>query len=196
MVGRAVGEVGQADDVERGGDPLGDGGLVEVEVAGTERHVVADGREEELVVGILEHQADPAADVLQRGRLDGPAGDADVATGAIEGADEVQHERGLARAVRSEEGDALADADAQVDAVEGRGAVGPGVAQVDDVDRPGSSDGGGVGMPRRRPRPSRGRLALLGRLGRGLVGGPPGAPATGRVLAAGAIVSGVPTFSS
>ena len=59
---RAVGEVAHPDQVEGLGDPRR-AGAAQPEVGRAEGHVVAHRRHEELVVGVLEDDADPAADL-------------------------------------------------------------------------------------------------------------------------------------
>lgn len=102
MVRRAVGGVGHVDGGQRVGDPAGDLGLGQAEIAGAERDVVGDGGHEQLVVGVLEDDADPAAHLPQVPALDRQAGHRHPAAAAAEDAVEVQHERGLARAVGSQ----------------------------------------------------------------------------------------------
>ena len=78
-------------------------------LAGPKADVVAHGRHEQLVVGVLEDDADPAADLAQvRLRRPGARRPAPSPAPAAEDAVEVQHERRLAGAVRAEEGDPLA----------------------------------------------------------------------------------------
>ena len=77
MLGRPVGGVGEADHVEGGGDPGREGVAGEAEVGRAEGDVVGHGGQEELVVGVLEHEADPAADLGQVGVDHGQAGDVD-----------------------------------------------------------------------------------------------------------------------
>ena len=62
-----------------------------------ERHVLGDGRHEQLVVGVLEHDADPTADLAQVRASPPPARPPHAALLRGEDAVEVQHERGLAR---------------------------------------------------------------------------------------------------
>jgi hypothetical protein len=59
----AVGE--HVDGGERGVDPFPQRGAGHAEVGGTEGDVVADRRHEQLVVGVLEDDPDPAADLPQ-----------------------------------------------------------------------------------------------------------------------------------
>ena len=65
VVRRAVDEVGHADAVERVHHPAVQLGALEAEVGRPEGDVLADGAEEELVVGVLEDDADAAPDLLQ-----------------------------------------------------------------------------------------------------------------------------------
>ena len=81
VVRRAIGGVGHADGVERLGRAGVQLGAAQPEVRRPERDVVADGRHEQLVVGILEHDADAPADLGQVGLLDGQAADGDACPG-------------------------------------------------------------------------------------------------------------------
>ena len=73
VVRRPVGEVGHADPVERVHRPgASSSAPAHAEVGRPERDVLADGRHEQLVVGVLEDDADPAPD-LARGSPCRPA---------------------------------------------------------------------------------------------------------------------------
>ncbi len=116
-------------------------GSAQPEVGRTERHVVADGRHEQLVVGVLEDDPDAAPDLRERvladrhtGHLDGAAPGARVAP---ENAVEVQDEGGFARAVGAKQRHPLATMDVQVRPVEGAGAVRVDVVEALDVEHGG-----------------------------------------------------------
>ena len=84
------------------------------EVRGPERHVVVHGRHEQLVIGILEDDADPPTDLLQvRLRHRQPV-TRHLAL-ARKDAVEVQHERRLPGAVRPEQRHPLAFLDREID---------------------------------------------------------------------------------
>ncbi len=104
-----------------------------------EGDVLADGRHEELVVGVLEDDADLAADLGHVGAADREPGDGDGARASGEDAVQVQDEGGLAGAVRAEQGDPLAAPDGQVHPEEGLVAVGVGVGEAAHVEGGGSS---------------------------------------------------------
>ena len=76
---RAVGEVLDADSGQRLGDPGVELGAAQPEVRRAERHVVAHRRHEELVVGVLEDDADPATHLEQGVRGDRQPGDGHAA---------------------------------------------------------------------------------------------------------------------
>ncbi len=132
VLGRPVGEVGEADDVERLGHPGGHVLVGKTEVPWTEGDVVGHRREQQLVVGILEDEADPAADLGHVGAVHVESRDRDGAGPALQGTDQVQGEGGLAAAVRPEDGDPLTPLDHEVDAGQGPGAVGEGVGEPAD----------------------------------------------------------------
>ena len=117
--------------VERIVDPRVQLGALEAQVGGAERYVVGDRRHEQLVVGVLEHQADPAADLRPRCRLPtrSPA-TSTLPVAGLEDAVEVQHQRGLAGPVRPEQRDPLAARDGQVDAEQRLVSVGVGIGEV------------------------------------------------------------------
>ena len=128
-------KLGHPDLVERRQDARVELGPGQAEVGRAEGDVVAHRGHEELVVGVLEDDADAAPHLLQvlpwrpaarRPRTE-PAP-------ALEDAVEVQNERGLAGPVGPEQGDPLATVDVQVDAVERLVAVGVGVGQALDVE--------------------------------------------------------------
>ena len=63
---RPVGQVGNPQGVEGGGDPSPDLFPVEPEVDRAEGHVLGDGGGEQLVVGFLEDELDPPPQLQQR----------------------------------------------------------------------------------------------------------------------------------
>jgi hypothetical protein len=130
VVRRPVDEVGHPDQVEGVHHAPVELGTLEAEVGGPERHVLADGAEEELVVGILEDDADAAAHLLEVLLVHRQPADHDRAPAGpwsdTEDAVEVQHQGGLAGAVGTEERDPLTAVDVQVDAEQGLVAVGVG----------------------------------------------------------------------
>ena len=99
-------------------------GAPDPEVGGTEGDVVADRRHEQLVIGILEDDADALADFAQVRLGDREPADPDLAGAATEDAVEVEDERGLAGAVRAEESDPFALVDGEVDSEERTVAIG------------------------------------------------------------------------
>ncbi len=102
---------------------------------GPERHVLPDGRHEELVVRVLEDDADPAPDLGHVPLVHGQPGDPHRAGAAGQDAVEVQHEGRLAGAVRPEQRDPLAARDREVDTEEGLVPVGVGEGQSGHVER-------------------------------------------------------------
>ena len=121
--------------VERLVDALVELVATQTEIGRPERDVVAHRRHEQLVVGILEHDPDPSPDLLELWPGDRQSGDQDLAGRRRVDAVEVEHECGLAGAVRPEHRDALTVLDRQVDAVQRRMPVGIGERQVADLDR-------------------------------------------------------------
>ena len=117
-VGGAVGDVGRRHRGERGVDTAVDLFGPEAEVGGAERHVVANGVHEQLVVGVLEHEADTAADLRDRGRTERETVDGDRAAAWCQQSVHVQGQRGLAGPVRPEDRDALAGCDPELEVVE------------------------------------------------------------------------------
>jgi hypothetical protein len=134
VVGRALRQVLSPDARERGGDAGRDVGGREPEVERPEPHVLGHRRQEQLVVRVLEHHADGATDVGQRPLGDRDAADVDAAAGGCEQPVEVQEEGRLAGAVGADEGDGLAVADLERDAVQRLRPVRIGEAQVADAD--------------------------------------------------------------
>src|SRR5581483_9397414 len=116
--------------LEAARDALGERLGREREVTGPERDLVLDGRGEELVVGVLEDEADVARDPSRTRARRVAAGDADRARGRQQKAGQVLRESRLPRAVVADERDELAGADRERDPVERDGAVGVHVPQV------------------------------------------------------------------
>jgi hypothetical protein len=135
VMGEAVIEACQANLGEAFRDACGDFGRVEAELLGSEGDVFEDGGAEELIVGVLEEEADLAADGIEVVADGGLAEDAD---GAVLGgffreqAVEMEQQGGLAGAVGADEADALVLGDGEADAAEGGGAIG--VVEVKMVD--------------------------------------------------------------
>jgi hypothetical protein len=86
------------------------------EVRRPERDVLGHRRHEQLVVRVLEHDADAPADLAQVLLDHRQARDLHRPDAAAEHPVQVQHQRRLARAVRPEDGDPLALVHPQVDA--------------------------------------------------------------------------------
>jgi hypothetical protein len=79
VVGVPVGEAGGVDGGEGVFDELASFVDGDAEVGRSERDVVAHGGHEELVVGVLEHETDPAPDLSKVGLGDGGVVDGDRA---------------------------------------------------------------------------------------------------------------------
>jgi hypothetical protein len=107
---------GHADGVEGAEDAPVELGTAQPEIGRAECDVVTHCRHEQLVVGILEDDADPPADLGEVTLDDGEAGDAHLAVRGEVDAVQVQYERGLARTVGPEERHLLAGLDREVDA--------------------------------------------------------------------------------
>ena len=122
------------DLLERGLHPRLELVALEAEVGRAEAHVLADRAHEQLVVGVLEHDADPAPDLGDVVLGDRQPADGDAPGAGDEDAVEVQHQRGLAGAVGAEQGDALALVDVEVDAEQRLVAVGVGEREAVDVE--------------------------------------------------------------
>ena len=103
--------------------PSGQRVAAQAEIRGPERNILRDGRHEQLVVGILKHQADAPADVVKGLAAHRDSADVHRTAGGHQHAVEMQHQRGLAGAVWSEHRDPFTGRDGQVDAVEGDLAV-------------------------------------------------------------------------
>ncbi|CAM5295258.1 hypothetical protein SHIRM173S_02535 [Streptomyces hirsutus] len=128
-------EPGHADQGQRPVDPLLQLLAPEPGRRRTERHVLPHGRHEELVVRVLEDDADPAPDLGHVPLADGQSGDGDGAGAAGQDAVEVQHQGRLAGAVRAEQRDPLAARDREADAEQGLVAVRVGEGEAGDLQR-------------------------------------------------------------
>jgi hypothetical protein len=104
------------------------------EVERAERDVLAHGRHEQLVVGVLEHEPDARPQLAGIAAPDVDPGHGQL-TLAGQQTVEVQHQRGLAGAVRPEHRDTLAVAHAEVEPVEPGNAVGVAEAEPAGCDR-------------------------------------------------------------
>ena len=98
----------------------------QAEVGRAEGDVVAHGGHEQLVVGVLEHDADPPADLGEVGLHHRQPADDHLARPAVVDPVEVEDERGLARPVGPEHGHPLPRPHGEVEAVEGLPPVGVG----------------------------------------------------------------------
>ena len=103
-------------------------GLRHAHVERPEGHVLEDGGAEELVVRVLEDEANLGADPLHALPIDEHSADPHGAVGGGVDPVEVEHEGALAGAVRADERHLLAPRDPQVDAPQGLEAV-----RVDEV---------------------------------------------------------------
>ena len=104
------------------------------EVRRPEGDVLADGRHEQLVVGVLEDDPDPLPHPPQIGPGERQAVDHDRAPAAGQDAVQVQDEGRLPGAVRAEERHPLAAAEFEIDALQRRLAVRVAVGQVADLE--------------------------------------------------------------
>ena len=138
VVRRPVGELGHAHLCQGLEHPGVELVAAQPEVARPERHVVADRRHEQLVVGVLEDDADAAPDLGEVVLGDGQAGHRDGAGPGGQDAVEVQHERGLAGAVRAQHGDPFAAVHVEVHAEERLVPVGVGERQAAHVENGGT----------------------------------------------------------
>ena len=134
VVRRAVGEVGDAHRAQGLHDPRVELGAAQPEVGRPERHVVAHGGHEQLVVGVLEDDADPASHLEQVRAGDRQPRDGDASRAGREDAVEVQHQGRLARAVGAEQGDPLPRVHVQVDPEQCLVAARVGVGDAADVE--------------------------------------------------------------
>jgi hypothetical protein len=137
VMGGAAFKAGEADAIEAFAGAGGDIGGGQAELFGAEGDVFEHGGAEELVVGVLEEEADLAADAGEVGGGGGLAEDADgaVVIGVIgEQAVEVEKKGGFAGAVGADKPDAFAFGDGEGDVTEGGGAVGVVEVEVGDLD--------------------------------------------------------------
>jgi hypothetical protein len=105
----------------------------EARLEGAEGDVIEDGGKEELVVGVLEEEADFAAKSGEVGGGDGEVADVEFAF-ASEDSIEVEEEGGFAGAVGAEDGDAFGLVEMEVDSAEGPEAVVVGEREVAGAD--------------------------------------------------------------
>jgi hypothetical protein len=131
----AVAEPRGVDRLERGGHPIVEFVTAQPEIRWPERDVLTDGRHEELVVGVLEHQPDAPSDLGEVDVDHLEAADLDAAGVRFVDAVQVQRQRGLAGAVGAEQRHALAVLDAQVDTVQCLVPVWVGETHLSYVDR-------------------------------------------------------------
>ena len=127
--GVGLGEGAHGDAVELAADAALDLGGLDAEVLGAEGDVVLHDRGDDLVVGVLEHEAEALARAAVRGEVDVAAGEDLLAqerhVAGVRGEEPRQHEgeRGLARAVGAQDADVLAGTDVERDVVEGERAA-------------------------------------------------------------------------
>ena len=127
--GVGLGEGAHGDAVELAADAALDLGGLDAEVLGAEGDVVLHDRGDDLVVGVLEHEAEALARAAVRGEVDAAAGEDVLAqerhVAGVRGEEPRQHEgeRGLARAVGAQDADVLAGTDVERDVVEGERAA-------------------------------------------------------------------------
>ncbi len=137
MVRRPVGRAAHAGQGERPVDPSGQLGVPVAQVDRAEGHVVAHGGHEQLVVGVLEDDADPAPDFPQRRLADAQAVHGHRAGPRGQRAVQVQHQGRLAGPIGPEDGHPLPRGDVQVDPEQRLPAVRIGEGQLPDLQRPG-----------------------------------------------------------
>jgi hypothetical protein len=127
--------LGQRHDVQRFAHAGGQLVAAHTEVRGAERDVLGDRRHEQLIVGILEHQPHAPADLAKALAAHRSPGDLDGARRRGQHTVEMQHQRGLTRAVRPEDRHSLTGGDIEIDAAEGDMAIRIGVVEAVDLDR-------------------------------------------------------------
>jgi hypothetical protein len=134
VVTHLVLEMRDAHALERVGDLLLDLGLGVAVVARAERDVIPDRGRDDLLVGVLQQHADALADLGELPRRI-HAEDADLALLGCEQAQHVVQQRALAAAIGSEDDDALAALDHEVEPAQVHARlVGIGVTHARDVD--------------------------------------------------------------
>jgi hypothetical protein len=110
--------------------------LRDVQVPGTEGAVFLHGCGEELVVRILEDEADPLVELLRGEASDLPPADGDPPRFCLEEADEELDQRRLPRAVGAQDRNELALFDVKIDPGERLGPVVVGEGYPLNIDRP------------------------------------------------------------
>jgi len=73
--------------------------LRKAHIQGTESHIIGDRRHEQLIVRVLKHHADGAADHRERFGGHGKIPDSDFAGSGLERSGQMQQKRGFSRAV-------------------------------------------------------------------------------------------------
>ena len=126
----------RCDRRERFGHPPLHLRLREVQVPGAESAVLFHGRGKELVVRVLEDEADPLVELLSREASDLPPADGDPPRLCLEEADEELDQRRLPRAVGAQDRNELALFDAEIDSGERLGPVVVGEGDPLNIDRP------------------------------------------------------------
>ncbi len=134
-MGRPVGGVGHAHRRQGVGDPDGQSTARQAQVGGPEGHVAVHGGQEELVVGVLEHDAHPPTYLTQVGLLHRQALDDDAPRTGLQDPVAVQHEGRLARPVGAQHRHPLPRCHPQIDAAQGDPSVGVGVVHAVELER-------------------------------------------------------------
>ncbi|EXI72105.1 MAG: hypothetical protein AW07_03381 [Candidatus Accumulibacter sp. SK-11] len=130
----ALREMRRADDSERMHHPRPHFVCRQPQVQRTEGDVVEDPRHEELIVGVLEEQADAASQGCKGVAAEREAGDAHAACLRQQAAGEVQQGGRLAGAVGADDRQSLAITDLKRDPTQRAGAIGVGMAEIADFD--------------------------------------------------------------
>jgi len=141
VMSRPAGGIGQADLVKRLMYQPVHFGRSGAPVERPERHVFVERGHEELIVGILEHQAHLLTHFADGRRGDLGAVDTHAARCRPQYAVQVQQERGFAGTVRAEQRERSAFGHCEVDAVEGLGAVGVAMRDTAKLDQGGCGSG-------------------------------------------------------
>ena len=131
---------------------------VDAEVARPEPDLALDRPLEQLIVGMLEDESDRGGQLGDRRVGDRGAVETDFAGGRPEQADEMLHERRLARPVAADDRDPLAGLDPEVDAADRDGPFPVGMADVSELDRDRGSIADGGPRLRRLGRRAAGEL--------------------------------------